>query len=315
MWGRTWEQSIGQGLLALGYEPWHAEMHEREIDHVVATKEQVRGEVSFPHATQGRRVYDYILTPVIDAQGKVQAVAGTTRDITEIKENEQRKNAFISMVSHELKTPLTSTINYVQVTKKRAEEHADPIAADMLDRAGRQLAKMTRMINGFLNVSRLESGSMQIDLQPFDFAGLVKEVQEEIIVAIKSHPIEFMPLKEIWLNADREKIIHVFNNLLENATKYSPAGSPITVNYVIEGGFIKVSVEDKGMGISENELPLLFERYYRVKEAEAKHISGFGIGLYLCAEIIKRHGGEIWASSELGKGSTFTFTLPLELRR
>ncbi|MFD2144598.1 PAS domain S-box protein [Mucilaginibacter antarcticus] len=118
MWGKTWDEAIGKNLLANGYEPWHAEMHEREIDHIVATKEVVRGEVSFPHATLGRRVYDYILTPVINAQGQVVSVAGTTRDISDIKENERRKGDFISMVSHELKTPLTSATSYVQVAQK-----------------------------------------------------------------------------------------------------------------------------------------------------------------------------------------------------
>ncbi len=145
MWGKTWDEAIGKNLLANGYEPWHAEMHEREIDHIIATREVVRGEVAFPHATLGRRVYDYILSPVIDADGNVICVAGTTRDISDIKENEQRKNDFINMVSHELKTPLTSATSYVQVSQKRVAESGDLVTAGMLERAGQQHAKMTRM--------------------------------------------------------------------------------------------------------------------------------------------------------------------------
>jgi PAS domain S-box-containing protein len=311
MWGKTWDDAIGKNLLSNGYEPWHAEMHEREIDHIVATQQVVRGEVSFPHAVQGHRVYDYILSPVINAQGEVTAVAGTTRDISDIKENERRKNDFISMVSHELKTPLTSATSYVQISQKRVAKNGDQVTADMLDRAGKQHTKMTKMINGFLDVSRLESGKLQIDHQRFDLAALVAEVQEEATVAFTSHVITFAPVKETYINGDREKIGQVFNNLINNAVKYSPSGTTIQVSCTRTAAGVQVSVQDEGLGIQAAELPLLFDRYYRVKEVEAKHIAGFGIGLYLCAEIIKQHGGKIWAESERGKGSIFHFTLPI----
>ncbi|OOQ61601.1 PAS domain-containing sensor histidine kinase [Mucilaginibacter pedocola] len=311
MWGKTWDEAVGKRLLDNGYEPWHAEMHEREIDHVIATKQAIRGEVAFPHATLGRRVYDYIFSPVFNADGEVEAIAGTTRDISDIKENEQRKNDFISMVSHELKTPLTSVISYVQITQKRAAKNNDTVAADMLDRAGVQLGKMTRMINGFLNVSRLESGRIQIDHEVFDIAALMKEVEDEAKASILTHSIEFESQTGLTVNADREKISQVFNNLLSNAVKYSPSGSPIRVDAKLSGNWVEIAMHDEGAGISKDDLPRLFERYYRVKEAEANHIAGFGIGLYLCSEIVKLHGGKIWAESEPGKGSTFYFALPV----
>jgi len=312
MWGKSWDEAVGKRLSENGYEPWHAEMHEREIDQVISTKKPIRGEVAFPHATLGRRVYDYIFSPVINADGNVEAIAGTTRDITELKENEQRKNDFISMVSHELKTPLTSVISYVQVARKRAAQENDAVAVGMLERAGKQLAKMTRMINGFLNVSRLESGRVMIDHQVFDLSELIKEVEEEATATISSHTVVLAPLPQVLVNADREKVGQVFNNLLSNAVKYSPSGSNIYIACTTRDGYAEVSVRDEGTGISQEDLPRLFERYYRVKEAEANHIAGFGIGLYLCAEIVKLHGGEIWAESRPGEGSTFFFTLPVD---
>lgn len=311
MWGKSWDEAIGKRLLENGYEPWHAEMHEREIDHVIKTKQSIRGEVSFPHATLGKRVYDYIFSPVINAQGEVDAIAGTTRDITDIKENEQRKNDFISMVSHELKTPLTSVTSYVQVVKNKAVQNSDATSAGMLERAGKQLSKMARLINGFLNVSRLESGRIHMDFQVFDLSVLIKEVEEETAATISSHPVVFTPANNIWINADREKISQVFNNLISNAVKYSPAGSTINVASSADKDQVIISVQDKGTGISNDDLPRLFERYYRVQEADKNHIAGFGIGLYLCAEIIKLHGGKIWAESSPGEGSTFFFSLPL----
>lgn len=311
MWGKSWDEAVGKRLLENGYEPWHAEMHEREIDQVIETRESIRGEVAFPHAILGKRIYDYIFSPVINAQGEVEAIAGTTRDITEIKENEQRKNDFISMVSHELKTPLTSVISYVQVAQKRAEQNNDAIAVGMLERAGKQLAKMTNMINGFLNVSRLESGRIQIDHQVFDLSALIKEMEEEVSATVFSHAITFSSPKEILINADPEKISHVFNNLISNAVKYSPPGSNIYVACTAGKELVQISVRDEGAGIRDEDLERLFERYYRVKEAETNHIAGFGIGLYLCSEIVKRHGGNIWAESKPGEGSTFFFTLPI----
>lgn len=311
MWGKTWDNAIGRSLLENGYEPWHAEMHEREIDHIIATKQPIRGEVAFPHATLGRRIYDYIFSPVINSLGQVIAIAGTTRDISEIKENEQRKNDFISMVSHELKTPLTSAISYVQLAQRRALSSGDEMAANMLERADKQHAKMTRMINGFLNVSRLESGKMQIDRRRFDLAKLVKEVEEETQSYVTTHPVTFEFCPAIFVDADREKIGQVFNNLISNAVKYSHAGKPITVSCSAGENEVTVSVHDEGIGVDQEDLPRLFERYYRVKEAETNNIAGFGIGLYLCSEIIKRHNGEIGVKSEPGKGSTFYFTLPL----
>ncbi|MFD2144599.1 sensor histidine kinase [Mucilaginibacter antarcticus] len=181
----------------------------------------------------------------------------------------------------------------------------------MLDRANKQHTKMTRMINGFLNVSRLESGKLQIDPQRFDLADLVADVQEEAESSFATHPIVFDVCPEVFLNADKEKIEQVFNNLISNAVKYSPAGTPINIACQLKDDLLQVSVKDAGPGIHADELPLLFDRYYRVKEVETKQISGFGIGLYLCAEIVKRHGGQIWAESEPGRGSIFHFSLPI----
>lgn len=181
----------------------------------------------------------------------------------------------------------------------------------MLEKAGKQLAKMTRMINGFLNVSRLEFGRIQMDYQVFDLAELMREVQEEAIATISNHNIVFVSAPGIWLNADREKTSQVFNNLLSNADKYSPPGSTIEVTATVKDNYAEVSVRDEGTGVNSEDLPRLFERYYRVKEADKNHIAGFGIGLYLCAEIVKLHGGKIWAESQPGNGSTFFFTLPV----
>lgn len=438
MWGKTWETAIGKSLLENGYEDWHAAMHEREIDEVRLTRKSIRGEVSFPHAVLGKRIYDYIFMPVLNDQGEVEAVAGTTRDITEIrnaemaitesesrfrtmaegadvmisvldehgngsyfnekwstvtgknaaslmgkgwmelpaqdnkeqviktlinaflqqkywqfdfqittddgrlrwllasgsprrrqdgsfagyictaiditeiKENEQRKNDFISMVSHELKTPLTSVMGYTQLLSRKLSDHADPFLRDILQRTEQQLTKMTSLINGFLNVARLESGKLPMQCSAFDFSDLLRDIEQESMTRVLSHQLLIVPPADpVFVYADREKIGQVIQNFIDNAVKYSPVKSTIEVVCEQVDHRIKLSVHDQGYGISDTNLPHLFGRYYRVENDKTKGIAGFGIGLYLCKEIIKAHDGEIAATSKLHVGSTFYFTLPI----
>jgi PAS domain S-box-containing protein len=236
---------------------------------------------------------------------------GILHEITERKQDEIRKNDFIGMVSHELKTPLTSMKGYIQLLLVKLKKREDEFIINALEKANAQVAKMTSMINGFLNISRLESGKIHIDRQSFDLAQLIKEAEEESLATILSHTVIYEQVETIFLNADRDKIGQVIHNLISNAVKYSPQGSVINVACFIANGTANISVKDQGMGIKPDDISRIFDRYYRVEGGHMYSISGFGIGLYLCAEIIHRHHGHIWAESEFGKGSVFTFSLPL----
>jgi two-component system sensor histidine kinase VicK len=238
--------------------------------------------------------------------------SGTIADITEQKQNEQRKNDFISMVSHELKTPLTSTISYVQVSQKKALANGDQLIAGMLGRAGKQLGKMTTLINGFLNVSRLEAGKINIDKKRFNMAILIKEIEDSMIPEATSHQVIFAPVEQTWVNVDKDKIEQVINNFISNAIKYSAPDTTIQIACVTEGNYVYVSVRDEGMGIRPEDQAKLFNRFYRVEGQATNSIAGFGIGLYICKEIIERHEGQIGVNSTPGTGSTFWFTLPVE---
>jgi two-component system sensor histidine kinase VicK len=253
----------------------------------------------------------------VRTMGKMQitdgtkAFTGVLNDITERRKDEERKNDFIGMVSHELKTPLTSMRGYVQMLLLKMRKVDDEFAISSLEKTNTQIGKMTKMINGFLNVSRLESGKIHIDHKIFDLAQLVKETEEESLSTIASYTIIFAPVEETIVNADRDKIGQVINNLISNAVKYSVAGTTIYVACVTIENRALVSVRDEGMGIKPQDASKIFERYYRVEGTQMFSISGFGIGLYLCAEIIHRHEGEIWVDSDFGKGSTFSFSLPV----
>ena len=236
---------------------------------------------------------------------------GSVLEITSQKEDEQRKNDFIGMVSHELKTPLTSLGAYVQMLHGKARKNGDSFTASALDKAERQVKKMGTMINGFLNISRLESGKIHLEKQFFNLEGLLSEAIKETLITNPERSIHFVPCNPAFVQADRDKIYSVVSNLLSNATKYSPPGKEIEVFCELIGNFAQVSVTDQGIGIKASDTERLFERYYRVETKNTKHISGFGIGLYLSAEIIERHQGKIWVKSEPEKGSTFFFSLPV----
>lgn len=323
---------VGNDLL----KSWFGLQPEEEIEltkamAAILESDRKRVEAAIHHSMEYRSGGNYdveytIVNPadgssrVVRAKGKALfneqkepvRLSGTVQDITEQKKNEQRKNDFIGMVSHELKTPLTSLNAYIQLLEAKLKGH-ESFTSGALSQCRKQVSKMTTMINGFLNVSRLESSQIQIDKKPFDMADVMKEVAEEALTTITSHEIIFAPVEPTPVFADWDKIGQVVNNFISNAVKYSPNGSIINVACITTGQTVQVSVKDHGMGIKPGELDKLFDRYYRVENPNTKHISGFGIGLYLCKEIILRHDGKIFAESELGKGSVFYFTLPLRI--
>lgn len=244
-------------------------------------------------------------------EGKPVYMAGTALDITEQKHDEIRKNDFIGMVSHELKTPLTSLTAYVQMLLMKARKADDAFTTGALEKANVQVKRMGNMINGFLNVSRLESGKIELYKNNFSLDELLTEIIDETKVATTSHEITLLEYEKVNVNADSDKIGSVITNLLSNAIKYSPKNNAIKVSLKIIDQMAQISVSDGGIGIKPQDIDRLFERYYRVESPNIHYISGFGIGLYLSAEIVERHNGRIWAESEFGKGSTFYFSIPI----
>lgn len=245
-----------------------------------------------------------------DDQGNYTVFSGVVMNITEQKKDEQRKNDFIGMVSHELKTPLTSLNGYAQILQSRAKKNDDAFSISALGKVNEQVRKMTAMINGFLNISRLESGKIHLNKRNFDLNELIAENIEEAAILAGSHQIVFEYAEAVTVFADRDKIGSVISNMISNAVKYSPERKDVAVRCQINGPWAQISVKDQGIGISAEDLPKLFDRFYRVENNQTQLISGFGIGLYLSAEIIESHHGKIWVESEPGQGSTFFFNLP-----
>lgn len=237
--------------------------------------------------------------------------SGIVVDITEQKQNDLRRSRFIGIVSHELKTPLTTLKAYVQMLNNWAKKQKDSFSIGALSKVEKQVKKMLNMINSLLNLSGAEAGKIHLTKQMFSLNELFSEVMEETLFITTTHQIILAPCEPILINADRDKIEQVLVNLLSNAAKYSDTGSPIEIACTLQENMVTVSVRDQGMGISASDIEKLFLPHYRVERKETEKIDGLGIGLYLCSEIINRHKGKIWVDSEIGKGSTFNFFLPL----
>lgn len=309
MFGYTAGEMIGQTIYRL--IPPDRQDEETNIIERLSKGERVE-HFETKRLTRDGNLIDVSLTisPVKDRQGKIIGASKIARNITERKLDEARKNDFIGMVSHELKTPLTSLGAILQVVSAKLKNSPDAFLAGAMERANSQVRKMTAMINGFLNISRLESGKIVLERREFNLYDLLRDIVAETNLVSPLHEINLDDCIAIWINADLDKIASVITNLVSNAIKYSPRGNSVEVRCEKKEK-VTVSVSDHGMGISAEDLPHVFDRYFRSENHDTRHISGFGIGLYLSAEIIQRHGGEIWAESELGKGSTFYFSLPL----
>lgn len=237
-------------------------------------------------------------------------LTGIMQDITDHKLDDLRKNDFIAIVSHELKTPLTSLNGYLQLLAPWGKQAQDTFASNILEKAVHQVKRMTSLINGFLNVSRLEAGKIYLNKETFEINALIEEIVEEVSTT-SNHTITILPGSKLSVNADREKIGQVINNILRNAVKYSPRDRSIEVSCIGLTRSVQVSIRDEGEGIHPADQEKLFDRYFRVEREHTPITPGFGIGLYLSSEIVQRHNGRIWVESEPGKGSTFCFSLPL----
>lgn len=247
-----------------------------------------------------------------DKKGNALSLNGTLRDITEQKKEEQRKDDFMGMVSHELKTPLTSLKAYLQLLQRMELNTENTKQQNMLEKSVKQVDYMNSMINGFLNVSRLDSGQMHIEKAEFDFQLLLKEIEHEVLSTNHTRNFIFKSYGALSIIADRNKISQVLHNLIGNAIKYSPINTSIIVEYLPTGNnSLKVNVHDHGIGISAEDQQRIFERYYRVKDINSRSTSGFGIGLYLCKEIIELHNGTIEVQSSKNESTIFSFLLPI----
>ncbi|WP_407430195.1 ATP-binding protein [Arcticibacter sp.] len=238
---------------------------------------------------------------------------GITVDVTERKKQETQKDEFISIVSHELKTPITSVKAYTQILQRELSKLGDPKISQMFDRMDKQLNKLTGIIYDLLDVTHMEGGKVRYNHTEFSFNELLDEVVSEIQVGVNTHHIRTIKEGQDRIHADRERISQVLVNLITNAIKYSPKASEIIIRTYPSETVLLCGVQDFGFGISDEMKTKLFEKFYRIHNTQHSTVSGLGLGLYITREILKRQNGNIWVNSKLGEGSEFIFELPLKI--
>ncbi len=241
----------------------------------------------------------------------VGAIVINYRDISERKLLETQRNDFISIATHELKTPVTSIKAYAQVLQSRFQREGNTSAVEMLAKMDIQLKKLTGLIGDLLDVTRMDGGKLQFHEGSFDFNVLAMEIIDEMQLTTTKHCITKKLTVTNIVDGDRDRIGQVITNLLSNAIKYSPHNENIIVSTSVDKKEITLSVQDFGIGIAKAHLDKVFERFFRVGDAEDTY-AGLGLGLFISSEIVKRHGGRIWAESTGKNGSTFAFTLPIQ---
>jgi PAS domain S-box-containing protein len=222
------------------------------------------------------------------------------------------KDEFLSIASHELRTPVTSIKGYTQLAKTLIREQDLATSEEYLDIALDQIDRMSRLILELLDVSRIETGRLEIRHEPIPWVHFVRELVNRHHTAVSDRRFHInVPDHEVMVAGDRDRLEQVLGNLLENAVKYSPEGSEIFVNVEERGDQVVTSVCDRGIGIPSDELGQVFERFHRGRQVSSTNYGGLGLGLYITKQIVDRHGGTIWVESKEGSGTTFYFSLPI----
>ena len=246
---------------------------------------------------------------VLDKEDKIVKWVGAFTDIQDQKLREEKKDEFISVASHEMKTPLTTAKAYLQMLELMLDKKNE-VANLYAKKASQSVDRLNELIGELLDVSKIRLGKLDYRITTFDFNEMIESTVENVKLTSRTHTIIKTGKVNDEVTGDKERLQQVVINLLTNAIKYSPRAEQVFLTVEQKNNMVQVSVKDNGIGIPDKSLNKIFEKYYRVEE-DSMHFQGMGIGLFVSYEIIQRHHGKLWAESEPGKGSTFSFTIPL----
>jgi len=302
--GYPHEQLLGQPLWHIGLFPDRAatvealqELQEKQALHREMLQLRTKG---------GQIRYVELVCNRFRANGH-DVIQCNLRDTTD-------RNAFISMASHELKTPVTSLKSFTQILQRRLRHRADPQTLLFLDRMATQLDKLASLIGDLLDVSKMQTGVLAFRETDVDLYELVRETIENVQAATTTHRLLLEEETPVRIYGDRDRLEQVLINLLTNAIKYSPQADTVIVRLSSDHDHVEVAVQDFGIGIAEQYHERIFDRFYQVTDRRGSTYPGLGIGLYIARTLIERHGGRLWLESHKGAGSIFRCTLPLARR-
>lgn len=257
--------------------------------------------------------YKWFLARALPGIGSNQEIFkwfGTCTDIDDHKRSQAKKDEFIAVASHELKTPVTSIKAFAQLLARRMKHSGDEKSYAYVSKMDSQLDKLTSLIKELLDVSKIDSGQLAMRLEEFDFDSFVQETIENLRLISGRHAIELEGSTKKKVVADKNRLEQVLSNFVTNAIKYSPRRDRILLRLGGDESHVKLEVQDFGVGIPSAEQTKVFDRFYRVGGSKRETFAGLGLGLFISSDLIRRQGGKIGLDSQEGKGSTFYFTLP-----
>ncbi|MGB9880957.1 MAG: ATP-binding protein, partial [Anaerolineae bacterium] len=296
----------------------HQELTSLFRDAMLSGGEAIVREISLPLVgDKVEATYQALASPILGADGKARGVVTVLRDVTSQKELERMKSSFLSVVSHELKTPLHSIKGFVDIILMGKTGPLTDTQVDFLNTVRDQTTHLQSLIDDLLEFSRLESGQIKLRLTEVSLAELTTAVVAKLKPLAERGQIQLVNRvgPEIpVIEADYMRIEQVLTNLIDNAIKFTPPDGVVTITAQDLGAEVQVAVSDTGIGIPAKEQERIFDRFYQVDSGPARHYRGTGLGLTICKHIVEYHRGRIWVESEVGKGSTFFFVLPKQIR-
>jgi signal transduction histidine kinase len=292
----------------------HAELNALFQDALQGQEKAVVREIPLSSSgDKGATIYQALASPVLSADGHARGVVTVLRDVTSQKELERMKSNFLSVVSHELKTPLHSIKGFVDIILMGKTGPINETQTDFLKTVRDQTAHLQNLISDLLEFSRLESGQVKLRLTEVSLAEVATAVVDKLKLVADQGQVQLVnrvPADIASIEADRMRIEQVLTNLVDNAVKFTAAAGNVTIQAADLGTEVQVSVSDTGIGIPSGELERVFDRFYQVDSGSTRHYRGTGLGLTICKHIVEYHRGRIWVESREGKGSTFFFVLP-----
>jgi PAS domain S-box-containing protein len=311
--GFTFEEALGDGWMQFAH-PDDIQVFLPQWSQATAVCQEFSGELRYSHRDGTIRVCRIKTAPILSNEQELIGHVGTVEDITEAEAIERMKKEFISIVSHELRTPLSSMRGSLGLLTAGVLDKKPETAKQMLKIAATETERLVRLVNDILDLERLESHKVELVKQWCDAAALMRQSVETLQSLAKENYITLsLSSPEIQVWADPDRIIQTLVNLLNNAIKFSPPHSTVTLDTEVQEDRVLFQVKDQGRGIPADKLESIFGRFQQVDASDSRQKGGTGLGLAICRSIVQQHGGRIWVESELGQGSTFYFTLPMPL--
>jgi PAS domain S-box-containing protein len=271
----------------------------------------VEGDLVRPDGT--RRTVGVTYSPLFDEEGDLQNIIANVVDITRFREAEEMKSTFVSVVSHELKTPVALIKGYAGTLRREDACWDAETLNEGLAIIEEESDRLAGLIDNLLDASRIQAGVLKLERGEVDLVELAQKVVDGFRMQTDSHQLEMDFAEDLpVVLADEDRLRQVLNNLVDNAIKYSPDGGVVRVGGWVESGHVVIYVADRGIGIPECEQERLFQRFYRVDSSIRRRTEGAGLGLFLAKAIVEAHGGRIWLRSDVSKGTTVFFSLPRE---